>query len=250
MSFLAPIAGALLPAVGGLVGGLFGGAGKKAPTINYQPPGFNAGGLSATFGGGGYNVTPNAQRQQLVGGMADTFGQQASDIGGLRAGIAPGYSNLRQAQLSLLQNQRTAALGDLRDSLARRRVLGSSFAQDTLARADQEYQATQANVIAQTYLQELQANQQLIQQQYTAARGQFETGLSELNLEAGIASDLTGKASTTLAQAAQTQAQLNMFQQANQSQFGAGIGAMFGKALGGLNINSFFGGGSPSGYGV
>lgn len=181
-----------------------------APTVNFAPSGFSGGGLNASFSNNNFSVSPTADRSAAVGGVASTFGQQASDIGGLRQQWAPGASALRSSLMTSLQNNRTQGLGNLRDNLAQRRVLGSSFAQNSLASADQEYQQQIQQIQAQTFLQELGAQQQLIQQQYTAARGQFQTGLDEMNLEAGLASDLTGRATSALASAATTQAQLDL----------------------------------------
>jgi len=228
MSFLAP----LLPAAGMALGGLLGGAGSSAPTVNYTPPGFSAGGLNATFGNNGYTVSPSAGRSAAVGSVANTFGQQANALGQLASTVTPGFSALRSAQMSTLNNQRTAALGNLRQNLASRRVLGSSFAQDSLARADQDYQQTAANVQAQTYLQELQSSQQLIQQQYTAARGEFQTSIDEMNLEANLASSLTQKASSSLESAAQTQADLDAKAAAGTGSFFGGLGSQIGTGLG------------------
>lgn len=257
MSFLAPLAGA----AGGLLGGLLGGSASKAPQVNFTPPGFSGGGLTATFGNNGYSVIPGADRTSAVGNVASTFGQQANALGGLLGTVTPGFSTMRSALTGLqnsniaqLQANRTAGIGNLRDNLAQRRILGSSFAQNSLSTADQEYQKQIAQVQANnqlqqanTYMQELQASQQLIQQQYTAARGQFETGLNEMNLEAGIAADLTSRASSTMENAASVQAQLDAKAAAGAGSFFGNIGTMagnaFGKMLGG---SSLFGGGSAA----
>lgn len=219
------------------LGNLFNPPQVNAPRVNFTPPSFSGGGISATFGNNGYTVSPSADRTAAVGGVASTFGQQAGDIAGLRTQFAPGFSALRQSQLSALNNSRTAAIGNLRDNLASRRILGSSFAQNSLATADQEYQQKQSEVIAQTYLQELGAQQQLIQQQYTAARGQFQTSLDEMNLEAGIASDLTGRATAALSSAATTQAQLDaqaaQFNATQKANYAAGFGKFVGSIFSG-----------------
>lgn len=213
------------------------GTSVQAPQINYTPTGFSGGGLSGLFGGGGFNVSGSAGRNAAVGGVANTFGQQAQDIAGLRQQFAPGQSQLLNTQLTQLQNNRTQALGDLRSNLAQRRVLGSSFAQNSLANADQTYQQQQQQVIAQSYMQDLQAQVQLQQQQYTAARGQFQTGLDEMNLEAGLASQLGSQASSAMASIAQTQAQLNLQAQTtnanNTMKTLGGIGSLIGLGLGG-----------------
>lgn len=220
------------------LGNLFSPAQVQAPQVNFNPTSFSAGGLSATFANNGYTVNPSADRTAAVGSVASTFGQQASDIAGIRSQWAPGSSALRSSLMTSLQNNRTQALGNLRDNLAQRRILGSSFAQDSLARADQEYQQNIKQIQDQTFLQELQANQQLIQQQYTAARGQFQTHLDEMNLEAGLAADLSGKANSALASAASTQAQLDMQARTSNANSMNSAAGGFGKFLG-----STFGGG-------
>lgn len=246
MSFLAPLA----PVAGLALGGLLSGGGKSAPQVNFTPPGFNAGGLSATFSGGNYNVSPSADRTAAVGNIASTFGQQAGDIAGLRSQFAPGFSALRNAQLSQITSNRTAAIGNLQQNLQNRRVLGSSFAQDAINRTQAQYDQQQADTIAQTHLQELAASQQLIQQQYAAARGGFETALNEMNLEAGIAADLTKNASGALEKAAATQADLDAKAAASRGAFFGGLGQKFGSAAGSMfssgGLGGLFGGGSAA----
>lgn len=231
---------------------LFGTSAKSpgpAPTVNFSPPSFSGGGLNATFSGNGYTVAPTADRSNVVGGIQQTFNQQAGDLGSLRPMVAPGFSALRTAQLGQINNARTSALGNLRDNLARRRVLGSSFASDAIARTDQEYQNTASNTIAQTYLQELSSTQQLIQQQYESSRGAFITALNEMNLEAGIASDMTSKVSSTLASVATSNAQLAMSNQQLKAQtdmFNAGQAMKWVTGIGnmiGLGMGGGFGGG-------
>lgn len=190
-----------------------------APQVNYTPPNFSGGGLSGSFGNNGYSIAPSAARSGAVGNVASTFGQQANALGQLARQWTPGSSNLLKSQMTALQNNRSQALGNLRQNLAQRRILGSSFAQNSLANADQTYQQQIAQTQAQTYIQELQAQQSLNQQQYAAQRSQFQTGLDEMNLEAGVAADLTSKAMPALEQAASVQAQLD--QQTNQMNLNA-----------------------------
>lgn len=218
------------------LGNLFGG--NDAPQINYTPSGFNAGGLNATFSGNNYNIAPSDARTSAVGQIASTFASQNQQLGALRAGVQPGFSAFRQAGMATLQNQQAAGIGNLRDSLAQRRILGSSFASDAITRANLDYAQQQANFQAQSYLQELQANQQLIQQQYTAARGQFQTGLDELNLEAGLAADLTGRASQSMASIAQANAQLQAQSQAGAGQFLGTLLGLKNDSLGGTMLGN------------
>jgi hypothetical protein len=236
----------------------------QAPQINFTPAGFSGGGLSGGFANNTYSVGASAGRNAAVGGVANTFGQQAQDIAGVRQQWAPGMSNLRSSLMTALQNNRTQGLGNLRDNLAQRRVLGSSFAQNSLANADQQYQQQIEQVQAQTFLTELSAQQQLIQQQYTAARGQFQTSLDEMNLEAGITTQLTSQATSALSSAANTQAQLDLQAQTTNAKNSldaqkinsdntmktlGGIGSLVGLGLSGGfgGFGSFLGGLLPTG---
>lgn len=241
------IAGATAAASAGAsagIGKLFGS--KSGPKVSSAPPGINAGGLSSTFDNGTVSLGADANRRGLVGGLADTFGQQADALGGLLPTVAPGMSDLRRARLSEIDASRTAAIGNLRDNLSRRRVLGSSFAQDAAGRTELEFAKERDRVQAETFLQELELTTNLMQQAFTAERGKFQTHLDELNLEANLAAGLAGKATDVLGKNAQTEALLLA-----QSQQGAGkffgqlaqpVGESVGKGLKGLN----FGGGGAT----
>lgn len=215
----------------------------SAPLENFSPSGFAAGGLTTTFSGGNYGVSAGPDRMAAVGNIANTFGTQADALGGLRTTVAPGFSDFRKAGLSDIENARLSSIGNLRENLQRRRVLGSSFAQDAASRAEAEFGQTKAKFEASSYLAELEATTNLMQQEFTARRSQFQTGLDEMNLEATLAANLTGKATDILGKNAQMEAQLNFLSQKGQgsffSQLVQPVAAAAGKAAGGIN----FGGG-------
>lgn len=205
---------------------LFGGGSKNAtaPLTNFQAPGFNAGGLNTSAGPNGYSVSSSPERLGLVGNVAGLYGQQADELGGLRNRVAPGASDLRAARLTELDNARTAAMGNLRENLQRRRVLGSSFGQDTLARADAEFGQAKSKASAETFLQELELTNNMLNQQFEAARGQYSTQLNELNLQADVASKLAGGATATLGANARFLSEMNAKDAAGQGKF---FGEMF-----------------------
>lgn len=217
------------PLVGGLASAgaskLFGGSSKAA---SFQPQMINAGGLSSTRTGNTIGVTPSADRLGLVSGTASTYLQQADALKGLRASVTPGYSALRSSQLTDIENARQSAMGNLRDNLARRRVLGSSFAQDSLARADIGFAQQREKVQADTFMQELDATTQLVNAEFTARTSAFKTSLDELNLEASTATSLASSASSQLSANAQTKAQLD-------AQAAAGAGKFFQPTIDGIS---------------
>jgi orotidine-5'-phosphate decarboxylase len=169
---------------------------------------FNAGGLSSSFNNGVSSVASDVTRQGQVTGVSNAFRDQAAKLGELAAQIKPGASALREAQLSDIENSRRSAIGDLKDNLNRRRVLGSSFAQDAIVRASKDYDQQRAKVIAETYMTELEATHQLTNEQFEATRNQYDTFLKESNLQAGIAGELAAKATDVMASATQLKAKL------------------------------------------
>lgn len=235
MTFLAgPLASA---GVSWLGSKLFGGGGgdmgdvtrqAAAPLQNFKPVNFSGGGLSSTFDNGSVSIGSNASRRAAVRGVADTFGGQAGEIAALRPSVAPGFSDLRRSRLSEIENARTNAIGNLRENMARRRVLGSSFGQDALARAESEFGQQRDRVAAESFLQELEATNNLINQEYQARRGQFQTGLDELNLEADLASKLAATASQQLGANARMESQLTASLGAKEAE---GQGKFFGQLI-------------------
>jgi len=223
---------------------LFGGGGSSgstsAPLQNFKPSGFNAGGLGTSFGAdGNLTITPTAERLGAVRGLQDVFGNLAGELGGQRGLVAPGASALRASRLGEVESARASAIGNLRENLQRRRVLGSSFGADALSRAEAEFGQQKERVAAESFLQEFELTNQLINQQFGALRGQAQTGLDELNLQADIAAKLSGAATGALAANARTLSELNAKEAAGQGKFfgdliqpvAKGIGDAGGKAL-------------------
>ncbi|MGH9425377.1 MAG: hypothetical protein ACRD2L_03605, partial [Terriglobia bacterium] len=115
---------------------------------------------------------------------------------------------LRAQRLQQLRNTKDQAIGNLRENLQQRRVLGSSFAQDTITRGEAEFAEQEDRIVAETFLQELEATHSLINEEFTVGRGQFTTWMDELNLQADIAAKLTSGATAALQQAAAVKADL------------------------------------------
>lgn len=215
---------------------------RQTALPEFQAPKFNAGGLT----GRGGEISSNAARQGLVGDIAATFPEQAGQIGQLRGLVTPGIGALTQSRLQGLGNRARSAIGNLRDNIARRRISGSSFANDALTRANLEFAQEEDKVRSESFLTELDLNNQLLEQEFNARRGEFETGLNELNFQADVASKLQSGTSQILAQNAQFRAQM----QQKASEFGAkssaGFGQLFGNVIEGLGGG---GGGNLAGIG-
>lgn len=252
-------------AASALVGSLFSGGGPSIPdpTANLPTsiitPGFTlapAGsggsggkaGIAALFSGGS-NKTLKLTRTGIADDLA-RLGllneEQAAKLGGLIERVAPGVGDLTKARLAGLENTRRQTLGDIRENLARRRVLGSSFAQDAITRAQREFAQQEEEVRASSFLQELDLTNKLIQQQADVLRSTVLAGIEQSNFEAQIAVNFANRTQAVLGQVGMFQAQLAAQAQSGLGGFFQPVISAVGSAVSGAASNfvgGLFGGG-------
>lgn len=248
-----PLGGALTSALvtsaattgGSLLASKFFGGGKSGGSGTGGASSFagiNAGGLTSSFNGGNIGVSSSAGRSGLVGSISQTFPQQASEIAKLRASVAPGVSGLRSSRLAEIDNAKRAAIGNLRENLQRRRVLGSSFGNDAITRAEAEFGQQKERVAAESYLQELELTHALIGEEFNVRRGEFQTQLDELNIQADVATKLATQLTGQLGENARFKAELAAKEaQAASAFFGQTFQPVFdelGRSIAGINSGS------------
>lgn len=214
--------------------------GQKTPQIAFNPTSGYGGGLNTVWNPGtaSYSTTPSAARTAAVGDVANTYTDLAGESAGLRGQVTPGFNALLDSQLGSINDSARSAVGDLKRNLQSRRILGSSFGQDTLTRANAEFSKQRKDTIAQNFLQSLDASNKLLQQEYQARTQAAQTGLTELNLEAGVANNLIGSTNQILAQNAQAQAKMEAEAQAGAGKFMGGILGSAGQSLFGPSLSS------------
>lgn len=101
------------------------------------------------------------------------------NLQGLATQVRPGFGRLTEDLRTQIRSQASEAIGNLRDSLARRGVLGSSFANDAVSRVQNEFLQTENTAVAQAFVEEMQLSR-AIQGDRTALL-QIGTGLLELD---------------------------------------------------------------------
>ncbi|HAA99603.1 MAG TPA: hypothetical protein DCL39_15935 [Alteromonas macleodii] len=171
--------------------------------------GLNAGGLQGQLTDGVYTVSPtNATRSNLIGDMQTSLGQYASNLRGQRENLTPGFGALTRARVDSLENAKRKAIGDLRENLARRRVAGSSFAQDAESRLAREYDIPIAETGAQSFLQELQLFTNLSRLEAQANIQAAETALNELNRQLNVGLNNVGSITGAMANLASIESQV------------------------------------------
>jgi len=214
---------------------LFGGDTRQAPAPVRVP----------TLG----EVLDLGRRDSLSEGISRAFGEQAGLIGDLRQQVRPGFGRLTETRLRGVRDAGRRTIGDLRENLARRRVLGSSFAGDAIARQELAI-ADQADAIrADAFLKELQLSNDLIDSEFGLRRGELETLLNEQTFRDKISVQLARASVNTQTAAMRQQALLasqrgsrNPFLNSLGSSAGTAIGRGLGSAVGNLSSNLASGG--------
>lgn len=151
---------------------------------NVQTPGFSLNSILNRGGQLATTLTPKQTAARLA--LQSRFPEFLRDIGELRQEVRPGFSAFREAGLGQLRNERDATVGNLRESLSRRGVLGSSFGQDVVGRTRAEFGQKRAQFAAQTTLQEMEATRNLIQFESQLIMEQINREFQELNFAAGF----------------------------------------------------------------
>ena len=125
--------------------------------------------------------TSLAQSSALFGKLQEGEALTRDELGGLLSRVRPGFGELSAAVEATIESERQRSVSDLRGNLAQRRVLGSSFAESTVASTNAEFAQRKRVARAESFLAELDLSRQILQQQFT---NQFETvqlGLQRIN---------------------------------------------------------------------
>lgn len=198
-------------------------------------------GANISTTGGVTSLTPSSARNVAVRGITEAGFGAAGDIRGLRQRVAPGFGELTQARLAAVRDARSRGIGNLRENLARRRVRGSSFGEGALISAEREFAQQEAEVRAQSVLEELDLTRQLISDETKFQTEGLLSQLTQLNFETGVATNFARTISDIQQRNAQAQfaaaqkaaAASGAFKEKAFEFGGALLGATAGFALGG-----------------
>jgi len=186
-----------------VLGALTGAQSQAAGAAN-----INAGGLRSRRTGDLLTISSTPARQAQIGQLSAQFGKAARELGALRSQVRPGFGRLTDAARSTLGSARSRAIGDLRETLARRRLSGSSFAADTLARAEAEFAQAENELVQRSFLQELDLSTRLLERESANDQARLQTAINEMNLQAGLGESLSQAGLGILANLSQAQSAL------------------------------------------
>lgn len=194
--------------------------------------GFETPGLTANVIGEQATIGRTPELTGLLNTIQSRQAQLGTDIGGLIPQVAPITGRITQSGLEQVESRRRQAIGNLRENLARRRVLGSSFAADAIARTEAQFAKEASDVAARGAMAELQLTMDLLQKQAHSEISGLNTMLSQINLEAGLGAQLSGAATQAVLTALQLQQQQAQFEAQQEQAEAAGLGTAIGVGLG------------------
>ena len=172
------------------------------PLKDYKPYGFSSSGLSGQLQDGTFQLTRSPELQGQMTGLQSALSQRALEFANLRKGLRKDagalIGNLKASGIQGIQDKRRRAIGDLRENLASRRVAGSSFAADAVSRAESEFAKEEAQFGAEADVKQFEMEQQtlskemeLLDQETQANVQGFQANLTQLNLESGLAAQIS-----------------------------------------------------------
>lgn len=248
----------------GLVSRAINGGGRRSsrsptqPVQDFRPSGFSSAGLNVTPNGNVVNLSRGGSVSQNLGNLSGAASTNLNELAALRSNLNSGFSQVNDANTGLLaqrvgriRDASRAALGNLRDNLARRRIAGSSFAADALSRAEAEFareeslaEAENAQLRSQNVLAQVEAETNLINQEFQTRVGQFSAFIDQANFESGLGAQITSGVTSALQRSAETLSNLRAQEAAGRGAFLQPVIDAVGSAVGrGVeNIFSNFGG--------
>ena len=182
--------------------------------------------------------------QRLVSGLGAGRVSAETGLTDLLSRTAPGVSALRASRLQGVETARSRAISNLRENLSRRSVTGSSFGQGALVSAEREFAQEADRVRAETGLQEIGLQSELINQRLNTQLQTIQAELDQFNREAALAGNIGAQeiqAATANAALASETAQFNAQLEAQRL---AGFGKVLGTAAG---VATGFALGGPAG---
>lgn len=101
-----------------------------------------------------------------ISGLSQNLSALATEsrdrLEGLLGQTRAGFGNLTQARVEAIDRNRSRTLGNLREAFGKRNVLGASFAQGEIRRADQEFAQLESEARAESAVQELELSRAII----------------------------------------------------------------------------------------
>ena len=177
------------------------------------------------------DISSSPERDQLVSDISNRFKDLGASFRDLRGKVAPGFSQIRKSRLQAVETARRRNQQNLAGNFARRRFGGSSFAADQLTRADREFAEATAAEEARTFLEEMGATAELLQNEAQADIAGLETILNEMNIQSQVALSVINGAQGSIGSAINTALSAEASRRAGELSVGEFFSGLAGSAL-------------------
>jgi len=172
--------------------------GKAGDALSsFSPAGFSSPGLSGSFNRNtnSFNLNRTAEGEAALSDVRGGFEGLSEEIRGLRPDVKPGFGRLTKSRIEAIRAAGSRTVGNLREELGKRRVLGSSFASREIASTEAEFGRIEEAARAESFLQEFELTRQLISDEFQSSIAGATAVLSQLNFETTLAANLSASAS-------------------------------------------------------
>jgi hypothetical protein len=161
-------------------------------------PGYNLATGMNPNGSAFANVDRTGETQGFMDRLLAGLGADQNSYQDLLSQITPGFGRLSQSQQEQIKNTYAQKYGDLRQQLAKRRILGSSFADADLQRMDLEKDQQMRAAAADSMVKELQMTSDVLKAQTDGRNQTISTALSQIQFEGNMGINLTNMVMTSM----------------------------------------------------
>ena len=193
----------------------------------FTPSGFSSRGLSGSFTNNTFTLRRGDDVSEALGGIQGLSQEQASAFRGLRDRVRPGFGELTRTRIDAIRSAGKRTIGNLREELGKRRVLGSTFATREIASEEARFGQIEEETRAESFLQELELTRQLIGDEFKSALAGIATVLSQLNFESSLAAELSSNASALMQANGEASAEISTARRAGNAEFLTTIAGIF-----------------------
>jgi hypothetical protein len=162
--------------------------------VSYTGPGHNIN----IDGGGNINMGRTAESQGFMDRLLAGLGNDENAFTELLSQIRPGFGRLSDMRGREVDQARERGVSNLRDQLAKRRVLGASFANDQIGSLERQYMMDKDKVLAEAWQQEMEATMQALTSRTQARNQTITTALNEIQFETGVGAQLLQQVSSSM----------------------------------------------------
>lgn len=119
-------------------------------------------GIGSLFGNIDSTRSALSGQQDISAGLFDETGRLRSNLNELLAEVRPGFGRLVESARETVRNRFSESVGNLRDSLAKRGLQGSSFAINETRRAELDFAQQEEQLVSEAIIQEIDLRRQII----------------------------------------------------------------------------------------